>query len=161
MKFSTTFASLVAYCAIGVHSMPSSPEAASDLTTRNENTLEKRACYRGKKDYGCDKGWCWKRCGGGNGNVGVGGPWCWAKWNWGWGEGNWVSCHSTARRPLLVRPTVLGAIVRAVDAAVEVGNGTSHELTRNTGLGNELLVSQPMRSSLEFPHDSHNNSQCQ
>lgn len=68
---------------------------------------------------------------------------------------------ATARRPLLVRPTVLGAIVRAVDAAVEVGNGTSHELTRNTGLGNELVVSQPMRSSLEFPRDSHNNSQCQ
>lgn len=75
--------------------------------------------------------------------------------------GSLVTMIATARRPLLARPTVLGAIVRAVDAAVEVGNGTSHELTRNTGLGNELVVSQPMRSSLEFPRDSHNNSQCQ
>ncbi|KAH7269814.1 uncharacterized protein BKA55DRAFT_532444 [Fusarium redolens] len=93
MKFSTTFASLVAYCAIGVHAMPSNPEAASELTSRNENPLEKRACYNGKKEYGCDKGYCWKKCGGGNGNVNNSGPWCWAKWNWGWGDGNWVSCH--------------------------------------------------------------------
>lgn len=75
--------------------------------------------------------------------------------------GSLVTMIATARRPLLARPTVLGAIVRAVDAAVEVGNGTSHELTRKTGLGNELVVSQPMRSSLECPRDSHNNSRCQ
>ncbi|CCT62538.1 uncharacterized protein FFB20_09832 [Fusarium fujikuroi] len=94
MKFSTTFASLVAYCAIGVHSMPSNPEAASDLTTRNENIFEKRACYNGKKTYGCDKGWCWKKCDVKTDNsVRQSGTWCWAKWNWGWGDGNWVSCH--------------------------------------------------------------------
>lgn len=43
--------------------------------------------------------------------------------------GSLVTMIATARRPLLARPTVLGAIVRAVDAAVEVGNGTSHEVT--------------------------------
>ncbi|PNP77469.1 hypothetical protein FNYG_09345 [Fusarium nygamai] len=94
MKFSTTLASLAAYCAIGVHSMPSSPEAASDLTTRNENIFEKRACYNGKKAYGCDKGWCWKKCEVKTDNsVRQSGTWCWAKWNWGWGDSNWVSCH--------------------------------------------------------------------
>ncbi|KAF5551990.1 IDI-2 precursor [Fusarium mexicanum] len=96
MKTSTTFASLVAYCAIGVLAMPSNREAVSELTSRNENSLlEKRKCYNGKKEYGCDsKGWCWKKCGGGTPDIANSGPWCWAKWNYGWGDGNWVSCHS-------------------------------------------------------------------
>lgn len=60
---------------------------------------------------------------------------------------------ATAKRPLLVKLHAPREIVRTVDAAVKVGNGTCDEFTRNTGLGNQLdFLTMPQ--SLECPCDS-------
>lgn len=72
--------------------------------------------------------------------------------------GSLVTLTTTARRPLLVKPTVLGATVTTVDAAAEVGNGTCYEFTRNTGLGNQLDFLHRF-NHLNIPRDSHNSSQ--
>lgn len=45
--------------------------------------LQKRDCYNGPKAFGCDKGYCWKRC--------SDGPWCWTALNAGYGD--WILCH--------------------------------------------------------------------
>lgn len=50
-----------------------------------EPSLEKRECYYGSKDKGCDKGYCWKKCKG-SGE----GPWCWTARNGGFGD--WYTC---------------------------------------------------------------------
>lgn len=54
--------------------------------TTIERSLEKRACYYGPKKSGCDKGYCWKKCGE------VAGPWCWTARADGFGD--WYTCKS-------------------------------------------------------------------
>lgn len=44
--------------------------------------LGAQACYNGPKQSGCDKGYCWRRCGDG--------PWCWTAFNQGYGD--WILC---------------------------------------------------------------------
>ncbi|KAI0482929.1 hypothetical protein GGR56DRAFT_686070 [Xylariaceae sp. FL0804] len=60
----------------------------SDIGARSADSgagvLEPRACYRGPKKYGCDGGYCWKKCGSKKG------PWCWTATNQGFGD--WITC---------------------------------------------------------------------
>ncbi|PVH91129.1 hypothetical protein DM02DRAFT_636323 [Periconia macrospinosa] len=56
----------------------------------NQSDVHANACA--KNPYGCDKGYCWKKCGS------TDGPWCWQAWDYGNGAqvGNWVTCSQAS-----------------------------------------------------------------
>lgn len=50
--------------------------------------FDKRSCWKGD-DFGCTRGYCWKRCG----DPYDKGQWCWTAWSFGYGD--WVQCRKT------------------------------------------------------------------
>lgn len=58
-------------------------EAKAAAAQGLEGNISAKACATNTK--GCEKGYCWRRCG-------TGGSWCWAAKNDGWGD--WITCKS-------------------------------------------------------------------
>lgn len=69
------------------------PLSTNLITPRNTeavNGFEERACKPSlfRRQYGCERGWCWSNCG--SASERLRGKWCWLAWNNG--KGKWTKC---------------------------------------------------------------------
>ncbi|PVH95643.1 hypothetical protein DM02DRAFT_600589 [Periconia macrospinosa] len=81
MKFSTA---ILAFASIALVSALPQP-GQSDINEKNDLLPRGQNCA--KRNFGCEKGSCWKKCG-------PSGSWCWLAYNGG--AGDWVGCTSDA-----------------------------------------------------------------